>query len=541
MKLQEVEWFAERRPEIARAVRAADRKRLIAALKTDNDPLWQEYLTAKEFAETAIDVAHSCGDYPLLSGGDVNLYSLFVERAQALIQPNGMVGLLTPSGIAADKGASEFFRSISGTGGLRSLYDFENKKVFFPDIHASFKFSTLVFGGGERVFKRARCAFYLHRVDQLKDPDRLLLLGPEDFLSVNPNTGAAPVFRVRRDADIGTAVYRRQPVLVDHRREAKNLPAKGVWPVRYVTMFHMTNDSKLFRRRDELERDGWYPVDGNHWKQGNAEALPLYEGKMVQMYDHRAANIVVHSDNVHRAAQQEATTVEHHRDPTFFPTPQFFVHASEVAKVGAGDWAIAFKDVTAPTNMRTMIAAAVPAAGYGNTLPVLLPDSEGSKGYSEFAPLLLANLCSLAFDYFARQKVQGQHLNWYIVEQLPMIRPEQFEGKLGKRKIADFVREEVLRLSYTARDLQPFARDLGFDGAPFVWDEEDRRHRIARLDALFFHLYGIKRDDAEYILETFPIVRGQDEKARGRFLTKDLVLAYLNAVEAGDLKTSVSA
>ena len=66
------------------------------------------------------------------------------------------------------------------------------------------------------------------------------------------------------------------------------------------------------------------------------------------------------------------------------------------------------------------------------------------------------------------------------------------------------------------------------------------RKRIARLDALFFHLYGIKRDDAEYILETFPIVREQDEKAHGRFLTKDLVLAYLNAVEAGDLKTTVS-
>ena len=88
--------------------------------------------------------------------------------------------------------------------------------------------------------------------------------------------------------------------------------------------------------------------------------------------------------------------------------------------------------------------------------------------------------------------------------------------------------------------MQPFARDLGYEGAPFEWDEKDRRHRMARLDALFFHLYGIKRDDAEYILETFPIVREHDEKAHGRFLTKDLVLAYLNAVEAGDLKTTVS-
>ncbi|MEJ1958655.1 MAG: hypothetical protein WDM70_03675 [Nitrosomonadales bacterium] len=84
MKLQEVEWFAERKPEIAHATRAADRKRLIAQLKTNNDPLWQDYLAAQAAAETGSRVARECGDYPLLSGGDINLYSLFVERAQGV-------------------------------------------------------------------------------------------------------------------------------------------------------------------------------------------------------------------------------------------------------------------------------------------------------------------------------------------------------------------------------------------------------------------------------------------------------------------------
>jgi len=107
-------------------------------------------------------------------------------------------------------------------------------------------------------------------------------------------------------------------------------------------------------------------------------------------------------------------------------------------------------------------------------------------------------------------------------------------------KVADFVRGEVLRLSYTAHDLAPFARDLGYDGPPFVWDEQDCRHRLARLDALFFHLYGVSRDDTAYILDQFPIVREQDEKAHGRYLTKDLILAYMNAVAAGDFTTMVS-
>ena len=109
----------------------------------------------------------------------------------------------------------------------------------------------------------------------------------------------------------------------------------------------------------------------------------------------------------------------------------------------------------------------------------------------------------------------------------------------GKLFSQDFVRNEVLHLSYTAHDLAPFARDLGYDGAPFTWDEDDRRHRLARLDALFFNLYGINRDDAAYILDTFPIVREQDEKVHGRYLTKELILAYMNAVAAGDFTTIV--
>ena len=52
----------------------------------------------------------------------------------------------------------------------------------------------------------------------------------------------------------------------------------------------------------------------------------------------------------------------------------------------------------------------------------------------------------------------------------------------------------------------PFARDMGYDGPPFIWNDEERRHLRARLDALYFHLYGLSRDDAAYIMDTFPIV-----------------------------------
>jgi hypothetical protein len=152
MKFQEVEWFAERRPEIAMATRAADRKRMVAALMEADEPIVADYEAAKARAEGSALVARDCGAYPLLSGGDVNLYSLFVERALALVKPTGIVGLLTPSGIASDKSASEFFKSVATTGRLGSLFDFENRGIFFEDVHNSFKFCVLVLAGPARKF-----------------------------------------------------------------------------------------------------------------------------------------------------------------------------------------------------------------------------------------------------------------------------------------------------------------------------------------------------------------------------------------------------
>ena len=578
MKLQEVEWFAARQPGIAHAVRAADRKRLIDRLEKTGDGLWLEYRQARNRAETAARIARDSGEYPLLSGGDVNLYALFVERAQSLVNGRSLVGLLTPSGIASDKGSSAFFQSIATTGRLAALLDFENRKVFFPDVDSRFKFCALVFGGVKRTFAKARCAFFLHAVAELDDPQRSFDLSAEDFAAVNPNTGSAPIFRYRRDAEITKAIYDRCPVLVDRRTD----PPRQVWPVRYTTMFHMTNDSHRFKRRDELEAAGFYPVSGHHtdlprqvwpvrylrmfdmtndshrfkrrdeleaagfypvgghrWRKGKEEYAPLYEGKMVQAYDHRAASIVVNPANLHRPAQPEPASLARHQDVNWLPEPQFWVDLSEVNKKQPNAWAICFKEITAPTNARTMIALIAPGAGFGNKLPLLLPTESEAKICSAWAPLLLANLNAFAFDFVARQKLHGQTLNLFIVEQLPVIPAECFEKMLGNQTIADFIRAQVLRLTYTAVDLRPFAADLGYQGEPFVWDEDDRRHRLARLDALFFHLYGLDRTDADYILAQFPIVREQDEKQFGRYLTRDLILAYMNAVAAGDLDAVV--
>ena len=532
MKLQQVEWFASRRREIAMAPRAADRKRMIAELQNAEDPLAEDFRLASGRAAAGVRVARTSGDYPLLARGDLNLYSLFVERAMTLVKPDGIVGLLVPSGIASDKMAAPFFKSVATEGRLKALYDFENKKVFFPDVHASFKFCVFV-ASPRPLPEAARCAFYLHAVSETEDPERCFPLSAADFARVNPNTGTAPIFRSRRDAELTTAIYDRLPVLVDR----SSGEAVKAWPVKYTRMFDMTNDSGLFRTRSELEeKEGAWPVGGNRYQSPSGEWVPLYEGKMVQAFDHRAASIVINPKNLHRPAQPKPATPEQHRDPNWLPDPQYWVRASECAWPSKSSWVVGFKEITAPTNVRTFIAALFPAVGFGNKVPVLKPETSERSEW-----LLAANLNATVFDFVTRQKVQGQTLNLFILEQLPVVPFERYRTvSFGPKTAEEIVREAVLELTYTAHDMAPFAREMGHvDEAgevlpPFPWDADQRLQLRAKLDALYFHLYGVTdRDDIRYIYSTFPIVQRDEKAAYGAYRSRDLCLAWTSALAAG--------
>ena len=543
IKLQQVEWFAARRPAIALVQRAADRKRMIAALETAGDPLGHDFAKASERAANATRMARTCGDYPLLSRGDVNLYSLFVERAMTLVKPQGVVGLLVPSGIASDKTAAVFFQGVATKGRLRALYDFENRRTkfnappFFPDVDSRFKFCAIV-ASPTSFSEPAHCAFFLQDVSELNDPERCFPLTAEDFARVNPNTGTAPIFRSRRAAQLTTAIYERLPVLVDRSGDEE----VRAWPVKYATMFHMANDSGLFRTREELEEgEGAYPIGGNRFDSPSREWVSLYEGKMVQAFDHRAADTTLNQANLFRPGQQEAIPASEKTDFSRRPKPRYYVIDDAERWFWQSQWVIAFKDITAATNMRTMISAIIPRAGAGHTLPVL-PFLNSADDVALLACLIVANLNAVPFDFVARQKVPATHFTWYVLEQMPVIPLNLFQAvRFGPKTAGEVVHEAVLELTYTAHDMAPFARDLGYVDElgnakpPFVWDEERRLHLRAKLDAVFFHLYGVTdRDDVRYIYSTFPIVERQEMATYGRYRSRDLCLAWMNALAAGE-------
>ena len=303
-------------------------------------------------------------------------------------------------------------------------------------------------------------------------------------------------------------------------------------------MFDMTNDSGLFRTRENLEeKEGAWAIGDNRYDSPKGEWLPIYEGKMVQAFDHRAASIAINPENQFRPAQPVPATLDQHQDPNWLPDPHFWVLQNETSFPKA-PFLLVFKDVTAPTNVRSMIAALIPASGVGNTLPIISIDGLSSLD----ATNLLANFNSVPFDYVARQKIQGQHLNWFIVEQLPIVPPETFETiRFGHTTARKIVREAVLELTYTADDMAPFAQDMGYVNEmgrvnpPFKWDEQRRLQLRSKLDAVFFHLYGVtNRDIVRYVYSTFPIVRRQETKVYGRFYSRDLCLAWINALAAGE-------
>jgi hypothetical protein len=117
-------------------------------------------------------------------------------------------------------------------------------------------------------------------------------------------------------------------------------------------------------------------------------------------------------------------------------------------------------------------------------------------------------------DFVARQKVGGVHLNFFIVEQLPIFPPDFYAQKCPWNKeqtLEKWISDRVLKLTCTSNDMIPLAEAANFEPRVYKWDRVERLDLMAELDAAFFLLYGINRADVEYILSTFSGLRKEGE------------------------------
>ncbi len=519
MDLPKREFFSLPAPEIANATSGAKRKKMIEALEQSDTALFQRYKLLKSSIDALRKYCQDSGEYPLTGKGRINYYAVFAELASRLVAPHGRVGLLVPSGIASDMMTKDFFAAVADSDRLIRLYDFENRlKKFFPDVDGRFKFSIINFGGDQAATSKADFVFFTHRVEELEDKNRHIALSAADIRLMNPNTRTCPIFRSRRDAEITNAIYRRIPILIDLKRKGTT---GNPWGIQFKQgLYNQTSDSHLFREAETLKEDG-FKLKGNRWVKGKKVLLPLYEAKMVQIYDHRAAGVVIDPTNWVRKGQTEATSVVLHQNPEFAALPRWWVDEAHVDLILEGKTHpafLAFKDITSSTNRRTVIAAFIPQVAVVHTAPLLLFGGEITPRQS---CCLLANLNSFTLDYIARQKVGGTHLTFFIVEQVPTLTPDTYTKSCPwdhRTTLESWISERVLKLTCTAEDMLPLADACNFTCGSFQaeyggrlnkWDEAERAELMAELDAAFFHLYGISRDDVEYILSTFKGIHDQ--------------------------------
>ncbi len=191
--LHDREFFALTHPTIATAVNAADRDSMIEALPKTNPDLHAAYLAADAKALAMLKYVREGGDYPLTGKGRTNLYMAFAERAKkTLVAPNGMVGLLVPSGIVTDDTTKEFFNDLMDRKALVSLYDFENRNKVFEDVDGRFKFSAIIFHGGEFKTEQADFVFFALDVDEVaaSNKQRHIALTAADMKLLNGYHGS---------------------------------------------------------------------------------------------------------------------------------------------------------------------------------------------------------------------------------------------------------------------------------------------------------------------------------------------------------------
>ncbi|MEU1692220.1 SAM-dependent DNA methyltransferase, partial [Streptomyces hirsutus] len=470
---------------------------------------------------------------------------LFVERFTYLLSPPGRAGVIVPTSIATAAGGQFLFSEIVSRKALASLYDFENKRPkspalpkggkWFESVDSRYKFALLTLAGRDTAERVTHLGFFLGDTTDITNPERVFPLSPDALTLISPNTGTLPLFRTRRDGILTADIHQRFPIL--HRESGSN-----PWRTTFLYMVRSANDGGALHTRQYLLDNGWEP-SGRDFTKGGKRMTPLYEGKMLHLFDHRWNEYI--GTNEKDANRISSTEKE---NPATFAAPRHWIAQSgkinfrrkgkeatalgineRLARVGWDrDWLLGWRDVCRTTDERTAIPAFFPRSAALNTLPLELPQVP-----PHLVAALVAAQSSLVFDYVSRQKVSDAHMKLFLWKQLPAPSPAQFEPHIS------FLLPRVLELVYTAYDMTPLARDLGDESEPFQWDEDRRAQLRAELDAYFFHLYGISREDTDYILESFQSESGglkNNEIAKfGEYRTKRLVLAEYDRMAAAGL------
>ena len=458
---------------------------------------WTEY---RRSSYGQIHFLKSSGRYVLfapgnLGKGDFNVYRMFVETAMYLVRRDGYCAQFVPDTMYCGATTMAIRRALFETFEWTLLVGIENaKEGWFKGVDSRAKFCLYSAKKGAQT-QTVRAVFNVRSRTEL-----VAELGSTEPIEISPETVAAfspdalSIAEISSVADLKLAV-RMQCAWPPFANEAKEQPLH-----RHMREVDMTNDSSLF--------------------QDLGPGLPVYEGRMVSQFDHRAKGYQS------GRARSAVWTDYAFSDPAKSITPQFFVRPDDLPdKLGRRPFSyrVGFCNIASPTNERTLVAALIPAGAVcGNKVPTITFDA----GFEWYAMLWLAVANSFAMDFIVRKKVSLTMTNT-IVDSLPFPRLPDSDPRV--RLLVPL----AARLCCVGQEMQGYwdalaslgwvrPLDVSADG---LVDEAAREVAVAELNAaVAIAIFGISRDDLGYILDTFPIVRKRDEKAHGEYRTKRVIL-----------------
>lgn len=510
------EFFSAYDPAIRTSSRD-EQQRIIEDILTDSETA-ARWATYRRDLYALVAFLKNSGRFVLyaegnLGKGDFNVYRMFVEAALTLTATQGIAAQIVPDGLYGGANCAAIRQALFSEHAMLALYGFENRAgVWFSGIHRSAKFALYAARHGGRT-THLRAAFRIDAtaaLSRVMDGTKALSIPVSIIEEFSPDALAIMEFESQRDIDIATKMYAAAPKLGEYR---KGEPHRS-----FMREVDMGNDRERFTE----DRDGF----------------PVYEGRMVSHYDHRAKG--------YRSGRGRSAVWEELPFGVFKSIqPQWRIHENAIPdKLGYRplSYRIGICDVASPTNERSLVAAILPRRVVaGHTLPTLtfiVDRGEGvvdDDGAIELAWMAAAN--SHAVDYLARQKI-GLHMSFTILDSLPFPRPPITDPALA------FIAPRVLRLTCTGPEMNDYWNAMAAAGQwvdpiprdappPGATDDTERRTLMAELDAFVARVfYGLTWAELDHILSTFPIVEKRDRATFGDYRTRELIRHAYDRIDA---------
>lgn len=524
VEVQEQEIFALSHPEIATAKNSSRRKGMIEALRSSDPHAYNRWLNALRAAATEVNFLKESGRFPLGSPGKVNTYAVFSDLFWQLSKPRGYAALIIPTGLVSGYTYRAFLAELLNTRSLAAFYGFENEDLIFPHITNKVKFGLLTMAGCDVEIEKPWFTAHIRQPAEIADPQKRYTLTVDQIRAINPNTLNLPAFRWSKDAEVTAAIHKVGPILVE---KEGNKVLRNDWELTFKTQFNMATDSGLFIDHEDVESLVGHRRGALAVLKDGREVYPLYEGKMFWHFDHRYGTYAHQTEKQANKGVLPRVSDDQHGSAEYQIQPQYWVDTN-LTKEALGQacdtgWFFSWRDV-GPSE-RTFVGTIIPRAAMGHASPYIATDAPAEEALS-----LSTVLSTLVVDYAARQK--SNRMTFFIVEQLPMISRTMLKETqfwLGEQ-CGHWINKRAIELFYTNWELKDLGDSVGFTTPPYKWHPFRRAALQAEIDAATFHLYGLDKKQAEWILDSFTVLRKYEERDHDEFRTKRLVLTAYDAM-----------